>query len=801
MSRAAISIAVILCAALLWLSPHGAWAKPPAGIKIDAAVGYDGMVQLSRVNPVVVDIENTSQALNLSGDLVLSYNDVEYTTKLELPTPSKKRFFLYFPCDSYPPTLTLIVRTKAYTEQFTLSALYKTVDSVDFSILVLTQQSGSLGVINQLPGVRLFRDVYQYKTTQLGSSKTFVSYADLSEIDPNPKYFSRADTIVLADIDYQQVTPELAAALKACVAGGTNVIFSLGLNQAAVMASPLADLCPLRCSGTVQLGDLGNFGQRYHIDTKGAQSTFAVGQPVPGAEVHESAGRYPAVVSKQQGSGIVTALAFDVTAVPFKQNSALAPLFVDNALTVSNSVVVTNWFIHPENVKNVLSRFREGRPMMPSFVLLFLVLYIVLIGPANFLILSRLKRRTLVWTTIPLIILGFSYLGMATGYIYRGSSNVTAYFQELHLFPGEAYAPYQTVMLLFTAERTTYKLEVPDASAFLYADLPEAIETRFGGNPGGGMRGIFGGRIDNSKLPTVDATQGKWTSKNYYYQGYLGLQASVNAELAAFRVNQGLAQLVGTVTLDLPFDLYDCYLFDGQSSKHLGNVAGKGSFALWSQMGSPAGELNPDNYLVAQRSELGSQQQQASRLGQRYRDEVLLVGFTEQIEAQAKFDRPHNEHCLTMVVLHLPVKVSIANTGKPGVVRTRITGGAGFEVNEPYYGYGYQAADTDRLSYRLQANGYINACYEVGGELSSSPHLLLHMEGLSGTNREPLTDMAGWLAVDAWDGKQWQEVDIKPNEMVLDVPIGGLLDNKRQVNLRFRAIGEFFMQIPWADVY
>jgi hypothetical protein len=49
-------------------------------------------VQLGRVNPIVINLENASQATNLSGDLVLRYNETEYVTRLELPTPSKKRF-------------------------------------------------------------------------------------------------------------------------------------------------------------------------------------------------------------------------------------------------------------------------------------------------------------------------------------------------------------------------------------------------------------------------------------------------------------------------------------------------------------------------------------------------------------------------------------------------------------------------------------------------------------------------------------------------------------------------------------
>src|SRR5439155_17133675 len=112
---------------------------------------------------------------------------------------------------------------------------------------------------------------------------------------------------------------------------------------------------------------------------------------------------------------------------------------------------VSNWFIHPMLASQYLRQLAEAHPMEPLFVLLYLLAYILLIGPANFLILDRFKRRTLVWTTIPLLILTFSTLGMYTGYIRRGANNIAAYLQEVHIYPGASLAPYQTVMLMFTA--------------------------------------------------------------------------------------------------------------------------------------------------------------------------------------------------------------------------------------------------------------------------------------------------------------------------------------------------------------
>jgi hypothetical protein len=796
MPRLLVSAALISLACLTL--PLAAQAKPPQGITIDAEVGYNGMVQLSRINPLVVDLENNSSSVNLSGDLVLTYNGVEYATKLELPTPSKKRFFLYFPCDAYPPTLSLMVRTKAYTEEFILNALFKTVKPEDMSILVLTQQSGCLGVANQLPAVRLFRDPYRNHTTQFGSATTHVYYYDIDEIEANPKFFAGTDCIVLADVDYQQATPQLAEALGACAAGGVNLVFSLGLNGQAVAGSALAPLCPLQCSGTRQLTDLGRFGAKYDFKSGGTAATFATGQLAPGASVRESAGDTPAVVTALRGSGTATALAFDVTAVPFKQNPQLAPLLADYALGVAQSVSMNTWFVHPEQVSTELARFREGRPMAPGFVLLFLLAYVVLIGPVNFIALSRLKRRPLVWTTIPLLIIGFSYFGLSTGYLYRGSDNVVAVFQELHLFPDAKYTPYQNELLIFTAERTRYQLDVPDASAYFYADLPVVQGTVFGGQTGA-FRGLSSGRVDNSEAPRIAATQGKWTSKEYFYQGYLGLPASFSSAVSAVPTTDGLQQLNGTVTLNLPFDLHDCYLYDGHRATKLGSLKGKSTCDLAAAAKPDLGGLDSENYLAQAVASFTNEQQQASQLGLNYRRELLLVGFTDQVKAEIGFNKPHKSYNLGMVVLHIPYSAVNDPQAPATLAGWRLTGGSGFELDQNSY-WGDQT-DLQRLRYRLQAKSYFDATYDLGGKVDGGTNLLLHFQAWNSSDQQPLSDLSMGLTVNIWDGEQWREHKLRPNELVADIPVRQYLPSGSSVTVRFTATADFLVEVPWAEVY
>lgn len=795
MNRLLVSFLGLAALAMLAASP--AYAKPPPGIKIQYQVGYNGWVQLGRINPMVVDMQNSSADVNLSGDLVLDYNGVEYTTPLELPPPSHKRYFMYFPCDDYPPLLVLRVRTKAYTEQFEINTYQHTNAAADASILVLTNQGGSLGVLNNLPGVRLNRSLSNSKTAELSTSKSFTAYYDLDQIDPNPKFFARADVIILSDIDYQQVSPELAEALKACVSGGTSLIFSLGLNGAGVAASPLAELCPLKTQGTVQVDDLGSFGRRYGIQTGGSQATLAVGSLAPGAQVTDWAGTYPAVVRSLRGGGRVTALAFDFAAVPFKQNPALAPLFVDAALKVEDSVKVKDQFVHPQDVGDVLEGLSEARPMDPWFVLLFLFAYVVLVGPVNFLLLGKLKRRTLVWTTIPVIIIGFSYLGLSTGYLYRGSDNVTAYFQELHIFPNADYMPYQTSMLVFTAERTHYELVVPDASAFLYPDVPMVYDQVMFGGGGRQIRSFSGSQLDDFRQPHVTTTQGKWIPKVYFYRGFYNLKANASSSLTG-SYSSSQPKVDGTFTLDLPFNLYDCELiWPGGGSFSLGNLDGQGTYNVSGNQTNISGGLDTNNYLVNAAGSFRAGLTQAGRPGSVYRDELQLVGFTESVEALAEFKRPHIEHRLTMVVVHLPFKPSIDTQGPKAVARTKLVGGSGFAIYQQQFFRPGAAGQT----YYLEPNAYMDVSYEIAGQSTGNTTLKLSLVGQEVKTNQPVNDFSGVIEVAVWDGSSWREVHVPPNSVAIEIPVGHALDSDRQVLVRIMARTELVLGLPNADVW
>jgi hypothetical protein len=602
--------------------------------------------------------------------------------------------------------------------------------------------------------------------------------------------------IVLADIDYQQVPLELAEVIKACASAGKSIVFSLGVTGAGISGSPLADLCPLKVEGTEQVEGLGAFGQRYQLGGGSTQALLAVGTVADGAEVAERINGYPAVVRKLHGSGWVVAMAFDLMQVPFKQNPGLAPLFTNHALSITDSVAVTEWFVHPQQTGDVLQELSEAEPFNPVFVLLFLLAYIVLVGPVNFLVLRRYKRRTLVWVTIPLLIIIFSYIGVSAGYLNRGSDNVLAQIQELHLYPGSDYVPYQSTVLVFTAERTSYELEQADRSAVLYPDAPR-VDTTFGFTGQQGIRGIFGGQVFNTGKPLIKAVQGKWTPQLYLSRGFRPLEADFSTDARAQFTGSEYLSVNGSFELDLPFDLYNCELVLPYGDYYsLGDLAGQGTYNLSGDQSNIGGGLDVQgNYLARNSTLFRMFQRDAAQAGLQYRNELLLVGFTEEAPVLTEFSERHIAHNLSMVVLHLPYSIVINRQQEMFVASARISGGRGFSVaNQSWMTGEEQNTEIRNIRYFLMQDGYIEVEYQLAGQVRRDDYLFLSFIG--DVQGEPLNDFSGHLQAEVWTGRRWQPVDLPPTT-TLDVPLGGIeLGPEQTVRIRYTAIEELTLRLP-----
>jgi hypothetical protein len=115
---------------------------------------------------------------------------------------------------------------------------------------------------------------------------------------------------------------------------------------------------------------------------------------------------------------------------------------------------------------NSAANILPGVDVLPDILPLiaFLGLYILLIGPLNYLILNRINRREWAWVTIPAFIILFSALAWILGFNLRGNEVTLGRISVVQSWPEAERAQTETLVSLLSPRRAQYSLSTNDMS-------------------------------------------------------------------------------------------------------------------------------------------------------------------------------------------------------------------------------------------------------------------------------------------------------------------------------------------------
>jgi len=183
---------------------------------------------------------------------------------------------------------------------------------------------------------------------------------------------------------------------------------------------------------------------------------------------HENA---PLVIRQAVGAGEVILLTFDPAQMPFKvwdgRQDFYIKLFSSTEDRPSWSLGFRNWAQAKEAAQTLL---RLGLPS-PVLICGFLILYIIIIGPINYLLLRAIKRRELGWISTPLLVVSFSMLVILVGVFSRGNRPVLNRAAIIQGWEGLPEARVDGVVGIYSPIRSTYQA---DASfPFLLHPMPD----------------------------------------------------------------------------------------------------------------------------------------------------------------------------------------------------------------------------------------------------------------------------------------------------------------------------------------
>ena len=183
---------------------------------------------------------------------------------------------------------------------------------------------------------------------------------------------------------------------------------------------------------------------------------------------------------------------------------------------------------------------------LPSFagLLIILLVYLLVIGPVNSLILKKLDKREWAWLTIPAFVILFSAGIYGMGYTRKGSEVITNSIAVIRMQHGGQGANIDTFVGVFIPKRGDYKVTVPDDTLLTLHSSPYGDVYRPGGTTG-----------DQNRIIQAKVVQGNSSGIEFYDAGIWTMRT--------FAMNKSIADF-GELKADL-------YYQDGKISGQIAN--------------------------------------------------------------------------------------------------------------------------------------------------------------------------------------------------------------------------------------
>jgi len=535
-----------------------AWSaarNAPPDLKMEARAAFDGYFKYGEWLPVWVYLENGGPDLEAEVRVRVpgNWSTTTFAAPAPLPTGSRKLIPVYV----LPNNFSHVLEVELVSGDQVLLSQKVPVNpqpNIGYLVGIAAPQRGALSFIvsASLPG--------------LERPKTLIDLS-LADLPERPEGLRSFDLLILNDTDTSSVTPEQKMALETWVRQGGRLVIGGGAGARRTTAGLPDTLLPSNPRGEVEVESLSGLAD------------FAGGEPirVPGpfvvasgdeAEGHTLAAQdgLPLVRERAVGAGYVDFVALDLAVSPFDAWTGTT-MFWERL--VAPGAAYPEWIPTDMSARQMKAgQMTYALTRLPSLDLpsirglgLLLILYIVLVGPVNYLVLRWLKRLQWAWVSVPLITLLFSVGAFGLGYALRGTDLILNKIALIEL-GSEGTARVTSYLGLFSPARQSYEIEVnsdglisplnPDYNPWGPGEVSSGGEMVFVQGESGRVRGL---------------TVNQWSMQTFMLEADWGDLGHIEADLQF--EDEALA---GTVRNQTLYTLKDVTLVLGNQFVRLGDL-------------------------------------------------------------------------------------------------------------------------------------------------------------------------------------------------------------------------------------
>lgn len=454
---------LVILLALLYAIPIQT-ARAQSSVTLTVQPGFDGFYKLNHWTPIRVTA--TNQGAGIDGELRLLDNNTPFNTPtilyrypIELPPQSRKEITMYVPLRGQ-----LRVQVELVDQADTLlTAKQATARPISGATPLIGVVASDGSLFNHLA-----RADEANQTVAVG-----VAHLTLADLPTPLQAWRGLDYLVFNDIDSGPLTAEQQQALRSWVSQGGRLVVGGGPNATQTLAGlqPILALESIRIETVAH--PLNTLDEMAQLPLENRGPYVAAVPDLFFGEVMAQENNIPLIIRQPLGFGEITYMAFDFTLAPLDELMK-TPFFM-RAILGDLSPLPTTISSHLNfgQLQTSLSVLSNQDLTEPYWICLFMLLYVIIVGPLNFVVLRLLKRSEWAWVTIPLIICCFSAAIYSGGYRLRGSQPMLSELTLVEAASGTDQAQATSYVGVYSPSRANYALNSP--SSVFVEGLPDSL--------------------------------------------------------------------------------------------------------------------------------------------------------------------------------------------------------------------------------------------------------------------------------------------------------------------------------------
>lgn len=446
MSKSRFLFALPLVLGLLAGLVGAAQAQQANQVTVTVRAGFDGYYEDTLWIPVRLSLENNGP--DVDGKVVIlapRYDGsvVEYSRPLELPSGARKELFMYIIVEGYVSKINVAYMNGSQTLGANSARVTQT-SNTDLTYGVLAASPSTFNVLSSVDPV---------------NGQARIAQLTVEDLPPAAQAWRALDVLVISDVDTGQFSQAQREALKAWVSGGGRVVVVGGPNWQKIIPG-LSDLLPQLPTRTQTVNNLTPLGAYIGETAPNGSTILSIGALQLGSGAVISTEGVPLIVERIYGFGKVDLLNFDPALAPLKGWRGMEGVYRNLMAAPSDrpgwSSNYRNWYNAGEAV-NAIPGIGLPHPLQ---ICVFLGGYVFVVGPLNYALLRRLKRRELAWLTIPAAVILFTAITYIAGFGLRGTRPTLHRLTVAQVWENSDRAQVETLIGIFSPRRAEYDLQV-----------------------------------------------------------------------------------------------------------------------------------------------------------------------------------------------------------------------------------------------------------------------------------------------------------------------------------------------------